>query len=350
MDYSDNLQNGIDNNISVCFISNVPDQVREYLTTKLKSLKNVQIIFRKDLSEKNLFNFISTAEILIGWRPSKQILNAAMKMKLFINPGAGVQHLIELFREVNRKKKVLLIKGHGNSYFVAQHTVALLLTLLNKIIPHHEWMCQGKWRTGDGDAESIPLRNKKVGLLGYGAINQKVHRFLSRFDVEFYVLRKHWEKQHETLPTPVKRYEFSELHNFLKNIDILIIALPLTTLTKKLIGKKELELLGSNGLIINVSRGDIIDEESLFKALKENIIHGAAIDVWYDYTPKSNEEGKKYLFNFPFHTLNNIILSPHRGYSPFNDLLRWNEVIENISRMAHGHQDYINKVNLDEEY
>jgi len=67
-------------------------------------------------------------------------------------------------------------------------------------------------------------------------------------------------------------------------------------------------------------------------------------------TPKSDEKGKKFPFHFPFHSLDNIVLSPHRGYSPFNDLLRWDEVIENIKRMAQGRNDFLNVVNLDEEY
>jgi phosphoglycerate dehydrogenase-like enzyme len=339
-----------DRNVSVYFISRIPEQARNYLIEKLKPFNNIKIVFRKDQSEKKLLKKLPKADILIGWRPSKIILMKATNLKLFINPGAGIHHLLELFREINRTREVILINGHGNSYFVAQHTVALLLTLMNKIIPHHEWMRQGRWRTGDDDGASIPLRYKNIGLLGYGAINQKVHRFLSGFDVEFSILRKNWEKQNTPLPTKAKRYEFSQLHDFLKNIDILIIAVPVTSLTKKMIEKNELELLGHNGLVVNISRGEIIDEESLFNALREKTIKGAAIDVWYNYTPESDKQGKKFPFNFPFHTLDNIILSPHRGYSPFNDLLRWNEVIENITRLAQRRRDFINVVNLEEEY
>lgn len=113
---------------------------------------------------------------------------------------------------------------------------------------------------------------------------------------------------------------------------------------------KELKILGSNGLLVNVGRGEIIDEESLFVALRNKLITGAAIDVWYNYHPKSDEEGKKYPYNFPFHKLDNVVLSPHRGYSPFNDLKRWDEVIENIYRMAEGRNDFINIVNFDDEY
>lgn len=347
---SRNITSNLDKKITVCFISTITLQVRDYLIENLKSFKNVEIIFRKDKSKNKLLNVVPKADILIGWRPTKDILTKAENLKLFINPGAGVQHILDLFRDVNRERKIFLINGHGNSYFVAQHTVALLLTLMNKIIPHHEWMRQGKWRTGDEDAASIPLRDRKVGLLGYGAINQKVHRFLSGFDVEFSILRKHWEKQETAFPTNIKKYEFSQLNEFLKFIDTLLIAVPLTSLTKKMIARNELEFLGPDGLIVNVSRGEIIDEESLYHALKEKKIKGAAIDVWYNYTPQSDEEGKKYPFNLSFHTLDNIILSPHRGYSPFNDVLRWNEVIENITRMAQGREDFINVVNLEEEY
>jgi phosphoglycerate dehydrogenase-like enzyme len=350
MNGTTNLKNVKNGEITVCFISDVFDQARDYLINNLKHFDNVKLIFPKDKSEANLLKLAPMADILLGWRPSKKVLASASKLKLFINPGAGVQHLIELFRDINRKQRVLLANGHGNSYFVAQHVVALLLTLMSKTIPHHEWMKDGKWRTGDEDAVSIPLRFKKVGLLGYGAINQKVHKFLSGFDVEFCILRKHWEKQKTPLPTQVTKFDFSQLHQFLEDIEILVIGIPLTSMTQKLIKSRELELLGSNGLIINVSRGDIIDEESLFTSLKEGVIKGAAIDVWYNYYPKSDNEGKKYPFNFPFHTLDNIILSPHRGYSPFKDVLRWNEVVENISRMAQGREDFINIVNLEEEY
>lgn len=290
------------------------------------------------------------ADILIGWRPSKKILLNAKKLKLFINPGAGIHHLLGLFREINKVRPVMLANGHGNSYFVAQHAVALLLALMNKIIPHHNWMILGRWRTGDEDATSIPLRYRKVGLLGYGHINKKIHLFLAGFDVEFSILRRNWSKQKQVLPTPVKKYNPSQLHDFLKEIDILIIAIPVTSLTKGMIKNKELKIFGSNGLLVNVGRGEIIDEESLFIALRDELITGAAIDVWYNYHPESDEEGNKYPYNFPFHTLDNVVLSPHRGYSPFNDLKRWDEVIENIYRMAEGRNDFINIVNLNDEY
>jgi phosphoglycerate dehydrogenase-like enzyme len=168
--------------------------------------------------------------------------------------------------------------------------------------------------------------------------------------VKFHILRNNWSKQRVAMATQAKRYVFSQLLKFLKVIDILIVALPVTSLTKGLIKAEEIELLGEEGLIVNVARGEIINQEDLYNALKNKTIKGAAIDVWYDYHPEPNKDGLKYPYNFPFHTLDNVVLSPHRGYSPFNDLLRWDEVVENISRIAKRQENLINVVNLDKEY
>jgi len=313
--------------IIVCFSSKVSIDVQNHLRESLKPLSNVELMFPENTSDDYLKNIVSEVDVLIGWRPSKILLESGKNIKVFINPGAGVNRLLDLFIELNRYRKITLINGHGNSYFVAQHAVAMLLTLTNKTIPHHIWMKEGKWRTGDQDAASIPLRFREVGLLGYGAINKRVHQFLAGFDVKFHILRKYWNKQKDKLPTEAKKYNIDELDNFLKEIDVLIIAVP-----------------------INVARGDIINQEDLYNALKNNTILGAAIDVWYDYHPKANNEDLKYPYDFPFHNLDNIVLSPHRGYSPFSDLLRWDEVIENINRISQGRSDLINVVNLKEEY
>ena len=337
-------------NLKVCFISDIPENVKEYLIEGIKHLSNVILIFPKDKSKENLFELIKDTDVLIGWRPSLEILKHAEKMRFFINPGAGVHHLLEDFKEINKKRNVTLINGHGNSYFVAQHTVALLLSLMNRIIPHHEWMKEGKWRTGDNDAASIPLRFKNVGLLGYGAINKKVHKMLSGFNITFSILRRDWSNTEGINPTEVRKYTYNQLHDFLKEVNILIIAVPVTKLTINMIDKEELTLLGPDGILVNVSRGEIVNQEALYKALKNNKIFGAAIDVWYENNPQSDNQGRKYPFHFPFHLLENIVLSPHRGYSPFNDLLRWNEVIENIKRMASNRTDLLNVVNLKEGY
>lgn len=335
---------------SVLFIWDVDQRLRSHLKSELRHTPDINLIFPSDPSQENLLKLAPEADIAVGWRPTKEFLLAAERLHLFISPGAGVQHLIDLFRELPHSRKILLANCHGNSYFVAQHAVALLLALMNKIIPHHNWMVAGKWRKRDTDASSSPLRDRKIGLLGYGAVNQKVHWFLSGFNLRFSILRRDWGKQIAELPTLAKKYSYPELHQFLRDIDTLIIAVPLTSLTQDLIRKRELELLGINGLLVNVARGHVVNEESLFLALKNAVIAGAAIDVWYSYNPRPDSKGRRYPFSYPFHKLRNVVLSPHRAASPLDDLQRWGEIIANIERFAKGTGEFINVVDLENEY
>jgi len=140
------------------------------------------------------------------------------------------------------------------------------------------------------------------------------------------------------------------LDEFLKEIDTLIVAVPQTPDTLSLIGQKELELLGPEGLVVNIARGPVIDESALYKVLSEHTIAGAAIDVWYEYRPEPDEAGRKFPFHHAFHELDNIVLSPHRGASPMDDLERWDEVIENITRFVEGRTDFLNIVDLERGY
>ncbi len=336
--------------VKVLCIWQPDERLKQYLEEGLSDYPQVKLIIPPDLEQKTLLELAPEADILMGWRPTKELLQTAKRVKLFINPGAGVQHLISLFKEVTKERSITLVNGHGNADNTAQHAVALLLALTNKVVLHHNWMKEGHWRKGDNEAASMPLRGRKVGFLGYGAVNKKVHRFLSGFDVEFSVLRRDWKKQASSLPTLVKQYKPEEFPLFLKAIDTLIVAVPLTVKTEGMIGKQELELLGSKGLIVNMARGEVINEEAFYYMLKEKNILGAAIDVWYNYRPEPNEKGEKHPTSYPFHELDNVILSPHRAASPFSVLTRWDEQIENIIRFARGERKFLNEVNIEEGY
>jgi phosphoglycerate dehydrogenase-like enzyme len=333
--------------LKVLCIWKVNEELKNYLQNGLKNYPDVEILFPNNISESNLIGLAEDAHIIIGWRPTEQLLNAALNLKLFINPGAGVQHQIELFRKVNKDRNIALANGHGNAYFTAQHGVALLLTLMNKIVPHHNWMQQGKWRLGDNEARSIPLRDCKIGFLGYGNVNRNMHKMLQGFNVEFAAVKRCWDQKPDL---DLNQFELDDLDDFLRFIDILICAVPLTSKTKNMVTSKELKLLGKNGLLVNLSRGAVINESDLYHSLQNEVITGAALDVWYNYQPEPDDEGRKFPASFPFHKLENVILSPHQAASPFNDLKRWDEVIENISRLANNRSDFLNVVELQREY
>ncbi|MEE9553809.1 MAG: NAD(P)-dependent oxidoreductase [candidate division Zixibacteria bacterium] len=334
----------------VLFIWNTKEPLRKYFKDSLKDYPETELIFPPDTEPDTLIKYAPEIDIIIGWRPPPGLLDAAGKLGLYNATGVGAQHLIEPFRELNKQRPVILCNSHGNAYLTAQHAVAILLTLTNKVVIHHNRMVDGIWRPDKDETYSTPFRGRTIGLLGYGAINRNVHRFLAGFDLKFAVLKRDWNTERPTPPTVIDKYEFADLHRFLSDIDTLVVAVPLTSITKGMIGKTELDLLGPDGLLVNVARGPIIDEESLYTALKEKIIAGAAIDVWYEYHPDPYDDGRKYPTAYPFHELDNVVLSPHRAASPFDDPQRWDDIIENIKRFADCKTEFLNVMNLEHEY
>ncbi|MCB9176262.1 MAG: hypothetical protein H6648_03815 [Caldilineae bacterium] len=345
-------------------------ELRDYLRAGLADRPDVRLDFPPEATPEALLARAPEADVMVGWRPTRQLLDAAPRLRLVINPGVGVQHLVPLFRAIEAERSgagrsagpgsagasgasigvPVLANGHGNTDFVAQHTVALLLALTNRILPHHAWMADGRWRTGDAEVASIPLRDRRIGLLGYGAIGSKVHRLLAAFGARFAILRREPSRTDAQLPTPAEVFGMAELPRFLDAIDVLIVAVPQTEATTGMIAAPELERLAPRGLLVNVARGPIVDEDALYEALAAGHLAGAALDVWYDEQPAADAAGRRYPFHRPFHRLPNVVLSPHRAASPLDDLPRWAEVIDNIRRVADGRDDLRNVVDLKRGY
>ncbi len=317
--------------MKVLFLWPPAKELREYILVGVE--EGVECIFPPSADPEDLLPLTCGVEVMVGWRPERELLEKAPQLRLFQNPGVGVQQLIPLFREF---PQVMLANSHGNTYFTAQHAVALLLTLCNRVVDHHNFMVSGRWRTGDKEGASRPLRQKTVGLLGYGAIGSRVASFLSGWEVELIACRRQIGGEKPDLLQ--NWYGVSQLEKFLKASDILIVSLPQTPGTEGLIGRKELDLLGREGLVVNVGRGPVISEKELYLALKEKRLAGAGIDVWYDYQPPADEEGRCYPYHYPFHELENVVLSPHRAASPFSDLERWGDIVDNINRLARGQE------------
>ena len=183
-------------NTNVLFIWKVDIALRDHISNALSDLP-VNLVFPGSGEEADYIEYAEQADGIVGWKPSAALLEKAQRLKLFINPGAGVQHLIGPFQEINHRQNIVLVNGHGNAFFTAEHIAAMLLTVTNRLVPHHQWMLEGKWRLGDKVARSISLRNRTIGLLGYGHVNRQVHQFLEPFCPSIKICRKHPEEQHE---------------------------------------------------------------------------------------------------------------------------------------------------------
>lgn len=394
--------------LNALFLWEVPPVVLARLEAALTDIRDkFELVVPPNTDESTLIRLAHDADILVGWRPSDAVLEAASGADWLVNPGAGIQHLVDRVREHNSRRSTPLqiANGHGNAYATAQGALALLLALTNRVVAHHGWMESGRWRTGDRDAPSVLMRDRTLGLLGYGAVNRNLHRFIEPFGPRVLALRSNWPTaedgpaedgtaeartaehgiaedgtaeagttergiaQHGTaesspdrepatgherpvvmLPSDGRfvpaaslrldaRYTPADLDRFLDAVDTLVVALPLTEATRGMLGRQELARLGPTGLLVNVGRGPVVDEAALYSALAEGRIAGASIDVWYDYDPQPDAAGGRYPYDaaqHPFHTLPNVVLSPHRAASPFADIARWDDVAVTLREIALG--------------
>ncbi len=313
---------------------------RVYIKEILSNHPQVSV-FHPETKEEQL-QLAPGMQVIVGREVGIDVLEAAEKLKMFIFSGTGVDGLLKTYSRYSRKHEVVLCNTHRSSYNCAQHAVALLLGLTNYLFIHDQRMRNQE--KSQRKPESVPIRDKTIGLLGYGPINQFVRDFLIGFGVNFAVLKRSWTD--EDLSCDYKRYTSEGLIEFLKEIDVLVIALPLTEETTGLIGEEEIRALGEKSFLINISRGAIVKQEALFNALKEGRIAGAGLDVWYDIQ-EENRYG--YSSEYPFHELDNVILSPHRANSG-GSIAKWNPVFVNIKKMADGDTDFVHVIDIDQGY
>lgn len=335
----------------ILFTWEVNKRLRNYLENHPLKTKEMELIFlNKEALEKVDISKPKGIQATVGWVRDlpyfQKTYRKLTNLELIVNPGVGVERAVPVVKALNKKRKIILCNGHGHTYFTAQHAMGMLLALSNQLPLHHTFMKNGIWRTGDKEGASLPLKYRKTGLLGYGPVNQHLHRFLKPFGTKIYILKNTLNKAQKRDP---KFFDQSQLETFCYAVDNLMVALPLTDKTKGMIGKKELNLLGEKGLLVNVARGPIIKEKALFKALKNKKIAAAGIDVWYNYHAKADKKGKRFPFHYPFHQLDNVLLSPHRGGSPMSDLNRWDETMEILNRFVKG-KKLINVVDLKRAY
>lgn len=324
------------------FLWDVAAALRERLSARL-SADDVELLFVDEPSPERLRALAPEADVLVGWRYDAALLDAATKCRLCINPGAGVQHLVPLFR--GREAAPALVNGHGNARLTAVGALALLLAATNRVALHDRHMREGRWRTHVSEAayESLALEGRTVGLLGYGHVGRALRELLSGFRLDVHALRTRWDE------APADVTPHTELGPFLDAVDTLVVAVPHTERTEGLLGAEQLARLGPDAVLVQVSRGKVIDEDALFDALGDGTLAVAGLDVWYEYAPTPDDDGRRFPYRRPFHELDNVVLSPHRAASPFSDLERWQDVIENLRRASVGAPP-INLVDLSRGY
>ena len=267
------------------------------------------------------------AEVLVTGSCSPEVAASAKKLRLVQVIGAGYEKVpIESFAPGTR---VANIFGHEDS--MAEYALAVTIMLRRGLLRQHDALRRGRWEYPAHDG-SMPWMNTLdgavIGFVGFGHIGSRTWERFRGFGTEGIAVTRRG-----SVDAPGLRWAstIDGLPRLLEESDVVIVSTPLTPETRGLIGSDELARLGATGLIVNVGRGPIIDEHALYSALRDGLIAGAAIDVWYDYP--ADDTG--YPSKLPFHELPNVLMTPHTsGVTRQTFRSRAVELAANISRLA----------------
>jgi phosphoglycerate dehydrogenase-like enzyme len=274
---------------------------------------------------------IHNTDVLIAWKFPMEILKEAKRLRWIQLTTAGSDHLME-FREFLRGVVVTNTRGihvHIMADF-ALLSVLLLQWQLPSLLADQQEM---RWIIRSTE----PLAGKTLGILGVGAIGSEIARRARCFHMHVLGVKRS--------PAPVdgvdRVYGPDRLEEVLSAGDFVVIALPLTPDTRQRIGEPELRIMKRTAYLINISRGAVVVESSLIKALREKWISGAVLDVFEEEPlPETS----------PLWTLRNVIVTPHISGEIKDYPKRVLEVFsENLLRWKSGKQ-LINMVDFGRGY
>ncbi len=217
----------------------------------------------------------------------------------------------------------VLCNVYEHEVAIGEWVLGAILALAHRLLPFDRDLRRGEWhRNKESGDYVVPelLHGKTLGTIGYGHIGRRVHELATAFEMRTLYVR---------------RSTVGDLPTLLEASDFVVVACPGTTETEKLIGPRQLELIGPSGFLVNPSRGQIVDERALYEALRDGVIAGGAIDTWYRYPPTGTETVLP--SRYPFQELDNVLMSPHvSGRSERTRRRRWEFVAEQLARLERG--------------
>lgn len=192
----------------------------------------------------------------------------------------------------------VVITPGANNRSVAEHAVAMMFALSKNLVQAQNEMCAGNWEIR-GAGKAFELEGKTVGVIGMGAIGRETAKICQGCGMKVAGYDPFMSRE-KIVALGAKYY--ADYRELLKTADIITIHVPLTEETRNMIAKEQLASMKKTALIINCSRGGIINESDLVQALREGVIAGAGTDVYCNEPPKTDDP----LLNCP-----NLIVSPH---------------------------------------
>ena len=244
--------------------------------------------YGRKLFEDEIRGFLHDIDYLIaGTEPlTQRVLESAKRLKVISRCGTGLDNVD--IKAADKLGIKVYNTPYGPTQSVAELTIGLMLDMLRHISKMDRDIRSGLWKKYTGNL----LSEKKVGIIGFGKVGQKVAELLMPFGCEIVCYDIRMEDKE-------LKIKIASLDEILRTSDIISIHV---SSKGQIIGKEEFKKIKKGAWIINVSRGGVIDESELYKALKKGHLSGAALDV-FEQEPYAG----------PLKELDNVILTPHIG-------------------------------------
>jgi len=272
-------------------------------------------------------------EILIDDAPTLADFQACPKLRAVIIPYAGVPP--ETLALARQFPQVRLYNIHHNSEATAEMAIALLLAVAKNICIADKRFRTGDWTPRYAPLPALELHGKTALILGYGAVGQRVAAMCRGLGMFVMGVRR----RYLDTPTPDDLYLLKDLPKLWPQADAVFVCLPLTDDTRHLIDARALAALPPHAVLINVGRAEVVEEKALYEALVSRQIFGAGFDVWYNYPPSPAAQTHTFPATYPFHELENIIMSPHRAGglgTEFVETRRMKDIARSLNLAARG--------------
>jgi len=270
------------------------------------------------------------AEILVSnhWRADYP---PAPRVQLVQSVATGVE-LIEL---AALPAGVAVCNAFGHESAIAEYVVMVMLAWRHRLLQiSGEFRENASWRTSwvHGGAPHGEVRGSTLGIVGYGRVGREVARRAAPFGCRILAVNR---TPREPEPGVEDVLPLAALDRMLPECDTVALCTALGAETTGLFDARRLSLMKSSAFLINIARGQIVDEDAIYSALRDRTIGGAAIDVWWQYPTAAEPERRG--SRHPFHKLPNVIATPHNsGWTSGMVERRWSEIADNINRFVRG--------------
>ncbi len=259
-----------------------------------------QVDIKPGLKPEELISTIGDYEALIVRSQTKvpaKVIEAGKRLQVIARAGVGIDNID--VEEATQHGIMVVNAPTANTVSAAEHTIALILASARNIPQANAVLKSGVWRRSDFLGTEV--RDKTLGIIGLGKVGSEVARRARGLEMKLIAYDPFISVEYANN----LQVKLVPLEQLLKESDFITLHLPLTASTKRLLKAKELALVKPTARIINCSRGGLIDEEALAKAVREKRVAGAAIDVF-----PTEPTTKSVLFEE-----DNIIVTPHLGAS-----------------------------------